>query len=111
MVDATNIATALMGDSIAANMFMLGYSWQKGWVPLEEAALMRAIELNGVAIDFNKQAFNWGRVAANDLERSYSFDDSSASDRVETRTKSRRHHQQTRRFLDRLPKRRLRAKL
>jgi len=67
MVDATTIATALMGDSIAANMFMLGYSWQKGWVPLSEAALMRAIELNGVQIDFNKQAFNWGRVAANDL--------------------------------------------
>ncbi|MBY0573133.1 MAG: indolepyruvate ferredoxin oxidoreductase family protein [Undibacterium sp.] len=67
MVDATTIATALMGDSIASNMFMLGYAWQKAWVPLTEAALMRAIELNGVQIDFNKQAFNWGRVAANDL--------------------------------------------
>jgi len=67
MVDATRMATALMGDNIASNMFMLGFAWQKGCVPLSEAGLMRAIELNGVAIDFNKQAFNWGRVAAHDL--------------------------------------------
>jgi indolepyruvate ferredoxin oxidoreductase len=67
LVDAGSIATALMGDTIATNMFLLGYTWQKGWVPLTEAALMRAIELNGVAIDFNQQAFNWGRIAANDL--------------------------------------------
>jgi indolepyruvate ferredoxin oxidoreductase len=67
MVDARAMATALMGDNIATNMFMLGFAWQKGCVPLEEAALMRAIELNGVSIDFNKQAFNWGRLAAHDL--------------------------------------------
>ncbi|MFZ6773788.1 indolepyruvate ferredoxin oxidoreductase family protein [Undibacterium sp. SXout7W] len=67
MVDAASIATALMGDNIATNMFILGYAWQKGWVPLEGAALMRAIELNAVSIDFNKQAFNWGRLAAHDL--------------------------------------------
>ncbi|MFZ6776899.1 indolepyruvate ferredoxin oxidoreductase family protein [Undibacterium sp. Ji83W] len=67
LIDAASIATALMGDNIATNMFILGYSWQKGWVPLEEVALMRAIELNGVSIDFNKQAFNWGRLAAHDL--------------------------------------------
>ena len=67
MVDATRLATALMGDNIASNMFMLGFAWQKGCVPLSEAGLMRAIELNGVAIDFNKQAFNWGRIAAHDL--------------------------------------------
>ncbi|MGE5652391.1 MAG: indolepyruvate ferredoxin oxidoreductase family protein, partial [Bacillota bacterium] len=47
-VDAGRVATALMGDAIASNMFMLGYVWQKGWVPLSEAALIRAIELNGV---------------------------------------------------------------
>ncbi|MGE5648743.1 MAG: DUF6537 domain-containing protein, partial [Bacillota bacterium] len=58
--------TALMGDAIASNMFMLGYVWQKGWVPLSEAALIRAIELNGVSVDFNKQAFVWGRNAAHD---------------------------------------------
>jgi indolepyruvate ferredoxin oxidoreductase len=65
-IDASNVATALMGDSIATNMFMLGYAWQKGWVPLSEAAIMKAIELNGVSIEFNKSAFNWGRQAAHD---------------------------------------------
>jgi indolepyruvate ferredoxin oxidoreductase len=65
-IDAGKVATALMGDSIASNMFMLGYCWQKGWVPVSEAALMKAIELNGVSIDFNKQAFVWGRNAAHD---------------------------------------------
>ncbi|MBV8633346.1 MAG: indolepyruvate ferredoxin oxidoreductase family protein, partial [Burkholderiaceae bacterium] len=67
LFDAGTIATALMGDSIATNMFMLGYAWQKGWVPLSEAAIMKAIELNGVSIDFNKGAFNWGRMAAHDF--------------------------------------------
>src|SRR4029450_498985 len=46
VVAATELATALLGDTIAANLFMLGYAWQKGWVPLTHAALMRAIELN-----------------------------------------------------------------
>jgi len=67
LVDAGHIATALMGDAIATNMFMLGYAWQRGWVPLSEAALLRAIELNALQVDFNKQAFAWGRVAAHDL--------------------------------------------
>jgi indolepyruvate ferredoxin oxidoreductase len=66
-IDAGNIATTLLGDAIATNMFMLGYAWQKGWVPLSEAALNKAIELNGVAVRFNQQAFIWGRHAANDL--------------------------------------------
>ena len=66
-VDAGQIATALMGDSIATNMFMLGYAFQKGHVPLSEAALLKAIELNGVSVAFNKAAFNWGRTAAHDL--------------------------------------------
>ncbi|EGF32656.1 Indolepyruvate ferredoxin oxidoreductase [Oxalobacteraceae bacterium IMCC9480] len=66
-VDAGKIATALMGDTIATNMFMLGYAWQKGQVPLSEAALMQAITLNGVSVDFNKQSFVWGRTAAHDL--------------------------------------------
>ncbi|BEV17629.1 indolepyruvate ferredoxin oxidoreductase family protein [Herbaspirillum sp. DW155] len=68
LVDAGRIATALMGDAIATNMFMLGYAWQKGWVPLSEAALLRAIELNALQVDFNKQAFAWGRVAAHDID-------------------------------------------
>ncbi|MFL6659453.1 MAG: indolepyruvate ferredoxin oxidoreductase family protein, partial [Massilia sp.] len=66
-VDAGQIATALMGDSIATNMFMLGYAWQKGQVPLSEASIMKAIELNNVSVGFNKTAFTWGRTAAHDL--------------------------------------------
>ncbi len=66
-LEATRIATALMGDSIATNLFMLGFAFQKGLIPLGEASLMRAIELNAVAIDANKQAFLWGRRAAVDL--------------------------------------------
>ena len=68
-VAATEIASGLMGDAIATNMFMLGYAYQKGWVPLSAAALERAIELNGVSVEFNKQSFVWGRRAAVDLER------------------------------------------
>jgi indolepyruvate ferredoxin oxidoreductase len=67
LVDATELATALLGDTIAANLFMLGYAWQKGWVPVSHDALMRAIELNGAAIEMNKAAFNWGRMAAHDI--------------------------------------------
>ncbi len=66
-VDATQLATALMGDAIATNLFMLGYAWQQGLVPLSFESLMRAIELNGAAIDMNKTAFAWGRLAAIDL--------------------------------------------
>ncbi|MDQ9169058.1 indolepyruvate ferredoxin oxidoreductase family protein [Oxalobacteraceae bacterium R-40] len=66
-IDASRIAPALMGDALATNMFMLGYAWQKGWVPLSAAALMKAIELNGVSIEFNRQSFLWGRLAAHDL--------------------------------------------
>ena len=68
-LDATRIATALMGDSIATNLFMLGYAWQQGMIPLSEAALLRAIELNGVAVASNQTSFLWGRRAAHDLEK------------------------------------------
>jgi indolepyruvate ferredoxin oxidoreductase len=68
-IAATQIATALMGDAIATNMFMLGYAYQKGWVPLSAASLERAIELNGVAVEFNQQSFLWGRRAAVDFDR------------------------------------------
>ncbi|MDM0019895.1 indolepyruvate ferredoxin oxidoreductase family protein [Variovorax saccharolyticus] len=62
--DADAAATALMGDSLYANPMLLGFAWQKGWVPLAHESLMRAIELNAVAIDNNKAAFEWGRQAA-----------------------------------------------
>ncbi len=68
-VAATDLATGLMGDAIATNMFLLGYCWQKGWLPLARESLERAIELNGVAVEFNRKSFLWGRRAAVDLER------------------------------------------
>jgi indolepyruvate ferredoxin oxidoreductase len=68
-VEATRLATALTGNSIAANLFMLGFAWQKGTIPVSGEALDRAIELNGVAVEMNRQAFIWGRRAAHDLAR------------------------------------------
>jgi indolepyruvate ferredoxin oxidoreductase len=59
-------ATQLMGDSIFTNPMMLGFAWQKGWIPLQYASLMRAIELNAVAVANNKTAFEWGRRAAHE---------------------------------------------
>ena len=66
-VDGSELATALLGDSIATNLFMVGYAWQKGLIPLGEAAIVEAIELNGAAVESNKKAFEWGRRAAVDL--------------------------------------------
>jgi indolepyruvate ferredoxin oxidoreductase len=67
LVDATQLATALIGDAIAANLFMLGYAWQQGLVPLAFESIMRAVELNGAAVEMNKTAFAWGRLAVIDL--------------------------------------------
>jgi len=64
--NADAAATQLMGDSIYTNPMMLGYAWQKGWIPLEKTSLIRAIELNAVAVENNKTAFEWGRRAAHD---------------------------------------------
>jgi indolepyruvate ferredoxin oxidoreductase len=69
LLDATAIATALLGDAVAANVFLLGYAWQKGLIPLKHESLLAAIELNGTAVEANKAAFAWGRVAAIDLPR------------------------------------------
>ena len=69
IIDATGIASALMGDSIATNAFLLGFAFQKGAIPLSLEAILRAIEINGAAIDMNKQAFAWGRLAAHDIAR------------------------------------------
>ena len=65
-VDATRLATRLLGDSIAGNLFMLGYAYQKGFVPVSAEAIDKAIELNGVAVQLNQQAFLWGRRTAHD---------------------------------------------
>jgi len=61
---ATRLAVALLGDAIAANLLLLGYAWQRGAVPLSAAAIERAIELNGVAVEMNVAAFRWGRRLA-----------------------------------------------
>jgi indolepyruvate ferredoxin oxidoreductase len=68
-VDATRLATGLTGDAIAANMFMLGFAWQRGLLPVGAAAIERAIELNEVAVEQNRAAFAWGRRAAADPAR------------------------------------------
>ena len=65
--DAEQAATALLGDSIYTNPLILGYAWQQGRVPLSHAALMKAIELNGVQVENNRAAFEWGRRCAHDL--------------------------------------------
>jgi indolepyruvate ferredoxin oxidoreductase len=66
-VDAQKFASGLIGDAMATNLFMLGYAWQKGLVPVTGPALLGAIELNGTAIKMNIAAFNWGRCAAHDF--------------------------------------------
>ncbi len=67
-VDAQRLASALLGDAIATNLFMLGYATQKGLIPLSSEAIEAAIGLNGVAITMNQAAFRWGRCAAHDLQ-------------------------------------------
>jgi indolepyruvate ferredoxin oxidoreductase len=62
--DATQQASKLLGDSIASNTFQLGYSYQKGYIPLHAASIEEAIRLNNVAVEMNLRAFAWGRVAA-----------------------------------------------
>jgi indolepyruvate ferredoxin oxidoreductase len=65
-IDATDLARRLLGDAIAGNLFLLGYAWQLGLVPVSAAALDRSIELNGTAVAMNRSAFLWGRLAAHD---------------------------------------------
>ena len=65
-VDASRLATALLGNSIGANMFMLGYAYQLGAMPLSAEAIEKAIELNGEAVPMNLSAFRYGRRAAVD---------------------------------------------
>jgi indolepyruvate ferredoxin oxidoreductase len=65
--DAEQVAVQMLGDSIYTNPLMMGYAWQMGRIPLSLAAITRAIELNGVQVDNNKAAFDWGRRCAHDL--------------------------------------------
>ena len=68
-VAADTVAIALLGNAIGTNMLMMGYAWQLGLIPLKRASIERAIELNGVAVDFNKKAFALGRLLAHDREQ------------------------------------------
>ncbi len=61
-INASRIAISLLGDSVFSNMLMAGYAWQQGLIPVSLEAMMRAIELNGVAIEKNQAAFHWGRL-------------------------------------------------
>jgi indolepyruvate ferredoxin oxidoreductase len=69
LIDGTGLATALAGESIGSNLFMLGYAFQKGFVPLGLAAIEQAIALNGVAVEANTRLFAFGRLAAHDPAR------------------------------------------
>jgi indolepyruvate ferredoxin oxidoreductase len=71
--DAQTLATRLMGDAVFTNLFLLGFAWQKGLVPVSHGSMMRAIEMNGVAVDANRKAFLWGRRAAMDLATVQAF--------------------------------------
>ena len=62
--DANRVSSQVLGDTIFINPMLLGYAWQKGWVPLGHEALIRAIELNDVAVAQNIAAFEWGRHCA-----------------------------------------------
>ena len=66
LFNAEAMASTLMGDTLYINPMLLGYAWQKGWLPLSKASLMRAMELNAVAVSANMTAFEWGRQAAHD---------------------------------------------
>jgi len=68
-LDATRLAAALLGDSIAANVFLLGFAFQKGLIPLSSEALYRALELFGRNVAMNKRTFDWGRFTAAEPER------------------------------------------
>ena len=84
-LDASRLATRLMGHSIATNIFLLGYAFQCGCIPLSSGALLRAIELNGSTVEENRRAFSWGRRAALDLagvEARVSAGEASPADRV-----------------------------
>jgi indolepyruvate ferredoxin oxidoreductase len=72
-LDANALAEKILGNTIYANVLLLGAAWQQGLVPVTLDALMRAIELNAVEVEKNKQAFGWGRIAVANPERVQQF--------------------------------------
>ncbi len=69
LINGTQLARELCGDTVAVNLMMLGFAAQRGLLPISMAALMRAVEINGVAVAFNQRAFSLGRVLAHDPAR------------------------------------------
>jgi indolepyruvate ferredoxin oxidoreductase len=67
-IAANHLAESLLGNTIYSNVLMVGYAWQSGLLPVSLDAMLRAIELNGVAVEHNKEAFGWGRIAAADAQ-------------------------------------------
>jgi indolepyruvate ferredoxin oxidoreductase len=63
-LDATRIASVMLGNAIGANLLLVGYAWQQGLIPLQAESIMRAIELNGTEVKMNRRAFSLGRIAA-----------------------------------------------
>ena len=68
LLPASQLALATLGDTLAANLMITGYAWQKGMLPISREAIQGAIELNGIAVDWNIQAFEWGRALAHEPE-------------------------------------------
>ncbi len=85
-IDASRLATRLLGDAIGANLMLVGFAWQKGWLPLSAEAILRAIEINGVAVAFNQEAFLWGRRAAHDPQAVEAIAAKGEAERVELKT-------------------------
>lgn len=67
--DASELASQLLGDSIGSNLFVVGFAFQKSLIPISEGSILKAIELNAIAVEFNQRAFNLGRWAAHDLDK------------------------------------------
>lgn len=68
-IEANRVAYTLMGNEVAANLMLVGYAAQRGWLPISIPAIDRAIELNGASVEMNRQALAWGRIAAAQPER------------------------------------------
>ncbi len=83
-IDANALAASLVGDTIYANVLMVGAAWQSGLVPVSMKALLRAIELNGVKIEENQAAFAWGRIAAANPDAIESLLNGSETSRTES---------------------------
>ena len=107
--DATRTATALFGNSLGANMFMLGFAFQHGGLPLSAEAVEKAIELNGEAVAMNVAAFRWGRRAAHepDFVRGLVAQPGRPRQSAADRRDAGRDHRPPRRVPDRLSERRL----